>query len=66
MKWDVKNDFVFVLQICTNACFEQPEVAAILRKCRACIGLIYRNNDALAILKVQEQHMQVFTVNICN
>ncbi|XP_021933757.1 zinc finger BED domain-containing protein 1 isoform X2 [Zootermopsis nevadensis] len=50
---------VHSLQLCTGACFEQPDVATILNKCRTSIGLIARNNAAATALRIQEQMMQL-------
>ncbi|PSN40139.1 hypothetical protein C0J52_13056 [Blattella germanica] len=49
---------VHSLQLCTSACFEQPEVAGILNKCRATIGLITRSSAASTTLRIQEQMLQ--------
>ncbi|XP_049804110.1 E3 SUMO-protein ligase ZBED1 isoform X1 [Schistocerca nitens] len=49
---------VHSLQLCTTSCFEQPEVAAVLNKCRAIIASINRNANAAATLRIQEQMMQ--------
>ncbi|GFG39100.1 hypothetical protein Cfor_12234 [Coptotermes formosanus] len=50
---------VHSLQLCTSACFEQPDVAAILNKCRTVIGLIARSSTATTALRIQEQMMQL-------
>lgn len=48
------------LQVCAQACFENPEVAHILSKCRALIGAIISHPAASATLIVQEQSLEVF------
>lgn len=50
---------VHSLQLCTGACFEQPDVAAILNKCRTAVGLIARSSTATTALRIQEQMMQL-------
>ncbi|XP_015116144.1 zinc finger BED domain-containing protein 1 [Diachasma alloeum] len=47
------------LQVCAQACFETPEVAAILSKCRAIIGGIANNSAALATMSMQEQLLEL-------
>ncbi|XP_011644063.1 zinc finger BED domain-containing protein 1-like isoform X2 [Pogonomyrmex barbatus] len=43
------------LQVCAQACFENPEVAHTLSKCRSIIGAIISHPTALATLTMQEQ-----------
>ncbi|XP_063988233.1 E3 SUMO-protein ligase ZBED1-like [Diachasmimorpha longicaudata] len=47
------------LQVCAQACFETPEVAVILNKCRTIIGSIANNNAALATMTMQEQLLEL-------
>ncbi|XP_015600521.1 zinc finger BED domain-containing protein 1 [Cephus cinctus] len=47
------------LQICAQACFENPEVANILSKCRAAIGAIASHPAASAALLMQEQILEL-------
>lgn len=47
------------LQVCAQACFENPEVAAILAKCRTAIGAIVSHPAASAALVMQEQILEV-------
>lgn len=47
------------LQICAQACFENPDVAVVLSKCRAAIGTITNHPDAAAALAMQEQLLEV-------
>lgn len=48
------------LQVCAQACFENPEVSQTLSKCRAVIGAIISHPAALATLTMQEQLSEVF------
>lgn len=50
---------VHSLQLCTNACFEPPEVVNILYKCRSIVALISHNSTLCATLRMQEQMMQL-------
>ncbi|XP_067011114.1 E3 SUMO-protein ligase ZBED1 [Anabrus simplex] len=50
---------VHSLQMCTTSCLDQPEVAAILNKCRAAIAAISRNSTAMATLRIQENMLQL-------
>lgn len=43
------------LQVCAQACFENPEVSQTLSKCRSVIGAIISHPAALATLTMQEQ-----------
>ncbi|XP_058793121.1 E3 SUMO-protein ligase ZBED1-like [Phymastichus coffea] len=43
------------LQICAQACFDNPEVAKVLNKCRSIIGTITNHPEASSELTVQEQ-----------
>lgn len=43
------------LQICAQACFDNPIVAEVLDKCRAIIGTITSHPDASTAFSVQEQ-----------
>ncbi|KAF7390105.1 hypothetical protein HZH68_011962 [Vespula germanica] len=47
------------LQVCAQACFENPEVASILSKCRTVIGAIINHSTASAALAMQEQIMEL-------
>ena len=47
------------LQVCAQACFENPEVAKILIKCRALIGTISSHPNTTAELAMQEQFQGV-------
>ncbi|KZC14087.1 PREDICTED: zinc finger BED domain-containing protein 1-like [Dufourea novaeangliae] len=47
------------LQVCAQACFENPEVASILSKCRAAIGAIISHPAASAALSMQEQLLEL-------
>lgn len=50
------------LQVCAQACFESPEVAQILSKCRSVIGAIISHPGAFATLSVQEQMSEVVSI----
>lgn len=43
------------LQVCAQTCFETPEVAHILSKCRAIIGVIISHPSAYSALTLQER-----------
>ncbi|XP_018403696.1 PREDICTED: zinc finger BED domain-containing protein 1 [Cyphomyrmex costatus] len=43
------------LQMCAQACFENPEVSQTLAKCRSVVGAIISHPAALATLSMQEQ-----------
>ncbi|XP_011865113.1 PREDICTED: zinc finger BED domain-containing protein 1 isoform X2 [Vollenhovia emeryi] len=43
------------LQVCAQACFENPEVSSMLSKCRSVIGTVISHPAALATLTMQEQ-----------
>ena len=47
------------LQVCALLCFEDPEVACILSKCRAVIGAILGHSNASVNLAMQEQMLEV-------
>ncbi|KAM0731633.1 E3 SUMO-protein ligase ZBED1 [Formica fusca] len=47
------------LQVCAQACFENPEVAHILSKCRSVIGAIISHPAASATLIMQEQLLEL-------
>lgn len=47
------------LQVCAQACFENPEVAHILSKCKSVIGAIISHPAASATLIMQEQLLEV-------
>ncbi|XP_076296824.1 E3 SUMO-protein ligase ZBED1 isoform X2 [Lasioglossum baleicum] len=47
------------LQVCAQACFENPDVASILAKCRAAIGTIISHPAASAALAMQEQLLEL-------
>lgn len=47
------------LQVCAQACFENPEVSQTLSKCRSVIGAIISHPAALATLTMQEQLSEV-------
>ncbi|XP_068972598.1 E3 SUMO-protein ligase ZBED1-like [Bombus flavifrons] len=50
---------LYTLQVCAQACFESPEVATILAKCRAAIGAIISHPAASAALTMQEQLLEL-------
>ncbi|EZA47481.1 hypothetical protein DMN91_005323 [Ooceraea biroi] len=43
------------LQVCAQACFDNPDVAHILSKCRSVIGTIISHPGTYAALSMQEQ-----------
>lgn len=45
--------------MCSKVCFEQDDVREILTKCRAYIGTVYKYNNALAALRIQDHLMSV-------
>ncbi|KAL6447372.1 hypothetical protein ACFW04_001530 [Cataglyphis niger] len=47
------------LQVCAQACFENPEVAHLLSKCRSVIGAIISHPAASATLIMQEQLLEL-------
>lgn len=47
------------LQVCAQACFENPEVAHILSKCRSVIGAIISHPEASKELIEQEQYVEL-------
>ncbi|XP_066599630.1 E3 SUMO-protein ligase ZBED1-like isoform X2 [Prorops nasuta] len=47
------------LQVCAQACFENPEVANILARCRAAIGAIVSHPAASTALAMQEQILEL-------
>lgn len=47
------------LQVCARACFENPDVAHILAKCRTAIGVIASHATASSTLNMQEQMSEV-------
>ncbi|KOX68204.1 Zinc finger BED domain-containing protein 1 [Melipona quadrifasciata] len=50
---------LYTLQVCAQACFDSPEVATILSKCRAAIGVIISHPAASAALAMQEQLLEL-------
>lgn len=51
--------FLHTLQVCAQACFDNPEVAQILSKCRSVIGIIISHPVTSAALAMQEQLLEV-------
>ncbi|XP_034938435.1 zinc finger BED domain-containing protein 1-like [Chelonus insularis] len=49
---------LYTLQVCAQACFDNPEVSALLAKCRSIVGIITGNGPA-ATLIMQEQMMEL-------
>ncbi|XP_020286493.1 zinc finger BED domain-containing protein 1-like isoform X2 [Pseudomyrmex gracilis] len=47
------------LQVCAQTCFETPEVAHILSKCRAIIGVIISHPSAYSALTLQERLIEL-------
>ncbi|XP_054290124.1 E3 SUMO-protein ligase ZBED1-like isoform X2 [Macrosteles quadrilineatus] len=45
--------------VCSKVCFEQDDVREILTKCRAYIGTVYKYNNALAALRIQDHLMSL-------
>lgn len=45
--------------ICTKCVFHHPDVTEVLNKCRTLLALVYRHNNALTALRIQEHLLQL-------